>query len=208
MALEWPLNDEMWIEWGRNEREKNVGHLPCFKNSGHSTLIPVILNHSRMRKSSFQHHFNHSEVIQYQNDHRMRKESFQNDYKWQGWRGMEGFKIFSIKDIRHSILIPVIPPPFHHSSVIPLILSLKSIPPRFECFGWWNDPRVMGWHQNDWMTEEWSWNDWMTLEWADGIGMTSEWWNVDWMRTEWERKNLGHLLDSKIGIIPPSFQSF
>ena len=134
----WPMNDTIWIEWGQNEKEKNLGHLPCFKNSSHSTLIQVIWSHSRMRKSSFQHHFNHSEVIQYQNDHRMRKKSFQNDYKWQGWRGMEGFKIFSIKNIRHSILIPVIPPPFHHSWVIPLILSMKSIhpPPSAEGGGW------------------------------------------------------------------------
>ena len=144
MALEWPLNDEMWIEWGRNEREKNLGHLPCFKNSSHSTLIPVILNHSRMRKSSFQHRFNHSEVIQCQNGHGMTIKSFQNDFKWQGWAGMEVIKISSIKNSRHYTPIPVIQPPFHHSSIIHLMghsyhSKLKVSPPITLCRGWWVD---------------------------------------------------------------------
>ena len=143
-VLEWPMNDKIRIEWGQNEKEKNQGHLPCFKNSSHSTLIPVILNHSRMRKSSFQHRFNHSEVIRCQNGHGMTIKSFQNDFKWQGWTGMEVIKISSIKNSRHSTPIPVIQPPFHHSSIIHLMghsyhSKLKVSPPITLCRGWWVD---------------------------------------------------------------------
>ena len=31
-VIEWESNNEIWFKWGQNEKEKNLGHLPCFKN--------------------------------------------------------------------------------------------------------------------------------------------------------------------------------
>ena len=31
-TIEWVSNDEIWFEWGPNDEEKKLGHLPCFKN--------------------------------------------------------------------------------------------------------------------------------------------------------------------------------
>ena len=36
-VIEWESNNEIWFKWGQNEKEKNLGHLPCFKNF----LIPL-----------------------------------------------------------------------------------------------------------------------------------------------------------------------
>ena len=72
---------EMRTKW---KRKKSRAYA-LIQKFHHSTLIPVIYHHCRVRKWSFQHHLIHFEVSWYQNDHRMTNKSFHTDSKWQGW---------------------------------------------------------------------------------------------------------------------------
>ena len=96
-VIEWVSNDEMWFKWGQNDEEKNVGHLPCFKNftippSFKSlTIIPGWENYHYSIISFILRSFSIWMTIEWQNRHFTMT---QNDRDGQRMRVI---KIFSIK---------------------------------------------------------------------------------------------------------------
>ena len=111
-VIEWVSNDEIWLEWGWNEKEKNLGHLPCFKNfiippsfqsltiilrweNGHSSIISFTLRSFSVRMT-IEWHKRHFKMTQNDRD----------------GLGMRKIKIISVKNVPHSTFIQVIPTPF------------------------------------------------------------------------------------------------
>ena len=111
-VIEWVSNDEIWLKWGWNDKEKNLGHLPCFKNfiispsfesliiilgweNGHSSIILFTLRSFSVRMT-----------IEWQKRH---FKMTQND---RDGLGMRKIKIISMKNVPHSNIIQVIPTSF------------------------------------------------------------------------------------------------
>ena len=96
-VIEWESNNEIWFKWGQNEKEKNLGHLPCFKNfltplSFKSlTIIPGWENYHSSIISFILRSFGIWMTIKWQNNHFTLT---QNDRDGQGMRMI---KIFAIK---------------------------------------------------------------------------------------------------------------
>ena len=99
-------NDKIWLEWGQNDGEKNLGHLPCFKNvfippSFKSlTIIPGWENYHSNNISFILRSFGIWMTIEWQNSHFTMT---QNDRDGQGMRVI---KIFSIKNLNPSQSFP------------------------------------------------------------------------------------------------------
>ena len=111
-VIEWVSNDEIWLKWGWNDKEKNLGHLPCFKNfiispsfeslfiilgweNGHSIIISFTLRSFSLRMT-----------IEWQKRH---FKMTQND---RDGLGMRKIKIISMENVPHSNIIQVIPTSF------------------------------------------------------------------------------------------------
>ena len=94
--VQWVSSDKTWFKWGQNAGEKNIGHLPCFKNflippSFKSlTIIPGWENYHSSIISFILRSFGIWMTIEWQNNHFTLT---QNDRDGQGMRVI---KIFSI----------------------------------------------------------------------------------------------------------------
>ena len=109
LIQQWVLNERILLKWGQNDKEKNLGHLPWFKNfiirpsfqsftiiaeweNGHLSIISFILRSFGIRMT-----------IEWQNSHFTMTQSDRDD------PGMRLVKIFSMENVPHSTIIHVTP---------------------------------------------------------------------------------------------------
>ena len=111
-VIEWVSNIRIWLKWGQNDEEKNLGHLPWFKNfiiwpslqsltiirvweNGHSSIISFILGS-----------FSAWMTMEWQKRH------FEMTQSDRDGPGMWVIKIFTIENFPHPTISQVTPPPF------------------------------------------------------------------------------------------------